>query len=227
MIQPFFPEPIQVIKSVSQSSYDVRLTFVKRTMVAFAGTLLLTAIAAKLITPFLGPVPASLTLLAVLVALTLSRRFLIRGNTESIVSATGLVVTLALIADLLSFAQSEGWPIFLFTAQLLMMLVYTLACGRDFSFMGFIVIGALTQIAVTLLATFFGLVPTHVLGFAIIAAIVFSSYVGYNLAMIMKRRRPDEIVSSVTDMYRDLLNWSTYPIRVIDHWRKYRFNITH
>ena len=227
MIQPFFPEPIQVTRSVSQSNYDARIDFVKRTMVCFTGTLLPVVLISNFIPAVIEAKMAAYLLLFVLIFLTLTRRFFGRGVVEKANSIFGTGAVLCLIAILLVWANRTGWPVFLLASQLLMMLVYTLACGRDFSFVGFIVITSATQIAINLMASAFHVLPDPHLGQMSLFAVAFSWYVSYDLAMIMKRRRPEEVASSVADIYRDLLNFATYPIRVIDHWRKYRFNLTH
>ena len=201
--------------------------FLKRTVLVFLSTLLLAAVLAKAIAAPIPLVPALVALLVTIIGLTVSRRLLKRGNTEATISAFGLGSCLLLVTNLLSIAQESGWPLFLLSSQIVLMLVYTLACGRDFSFVGFAAISGLTQIAVNLLIGVYGLVESSMIPLACLFATLFSSYVSYNLAMVMKRRRPEERISPVTDMYRDLLNFTTYPFRVINHWRKYRFDITH
>lgn len=224
---PLFPEPIQVGQSVSQASYDARITFVKRTLYPFLLTLLASAILGKVVPPFLDLQSNLAAALTTLVTITLTRRFFVRGPLETAASATGLILCLALTTNLFCLADEAGLPVVLFTAQLLIMLVYTLLCGRDFSFVGFAAIPTLTTLAISGLTAVFGLThPGHVIpGLALHA--LFGLYISYDLAMIMKRRRPQEQISAVADFYRDLLNIFTYPFRVFQHWQKYQFPLHH
>ena len=58
------------------------------------------------------------------------------------------------------------------------------------------------------------------LAFVWTAAYLF--YYVYDLASILKRRRPNEILMAALDLHRDFLNFFSYSIRVIRHWYKFR-----
>jgi hypothetical protein len=64
--------------------------------------------------------------------------------------------------------------------------------------------------------------PSNLL-LGILAAIGYICYFVYDLSMLVKRRRMGEEVAAVADLYRDLINFVTYSVRVYFHWRKFRF----
>jgi hypothetical protein len=45
----------------------------------------------------------------------------------------------------------------------------------------------------------------------------------YDLAALLSRRRLREVPAAVADLYRDLLNFITYSVRIVLHWRRFRF----
>lgn len=227
MVQPIFPEPIQVTRSVSQCPYDVRLAFVKKVLVSFCLVHLPLVLAASQAKPFIEAPTALVFFGVAILALTLSRRLFVRGPVESACSLFGLITVLILEFDLASSAQVHGVPVVLAASLSVVMLFYTLTCGRDFSFVGFVVVSMLAQTILAIVLDFFGMVPNLMMAPALLASLAMVSFISFDLAMIMKRRRPDEPVSSVADFYRDLLNFLTYPARVYDHWRKYRFDPRH
>jgi FtsH-binding integral membrane protein len=52
--------------------------------------------------------------------------------------------------------------------------------------------------------------------------VVYLSYLVYDLAALLTRRRLGEEVGAVLDLYRDVLNMFSYPIRVWKHWRTHK-----
>ncbi|HCD99673.1 MAG TPA: hypothetical protein DER07_01365, partial [Armatimonadetes bacterium] len=62
--------------------------------------------------------------------------------------------------------------------------------------------------------------PASLWGLAANAAYLF--FLVYDLAAVLTRRLPKEEWGAVVDLYRDALNFLTYSVRVVRHWRKHR-----
>ena len=57
----------------------------------------------------------------------------------------------------------------------------------------------------------------------VVGTIAYLAYFVYDLAALQTRRRLGQELGGVMDLYRDVLNFTTYPIRVVQHWRRHRF----
>ncbi len=220
----YFPEPVTVPDCVADQPYRQRLEFVRRVLLLHSFSVFAVLAGAKFAqrAGLLPPYPElSLGLLALLVIVaTLTRKYL-RDKLSQAVDALLLFVMALLSGSILTLAPENHLGLFL--AGPAWILAYLVLCGKDFSFVGMPTIGILGSGALGIAGVVSGTLSRNeaVSAWMILAA--YWAYVSYDLSMIMKRRRSDELLRSVTDFWRDLTNFVTYPIKVILHWRRYRF----
>jgi hypothetical protein len=221
-VPPFIPEPIEIPGNVAEQSRRVCLRFVRRTVLFHALSVLLISIVALVPVPWLPAEAPGVGALATLVALSLVRN-LAKGYPAdlriSILLAPLLWVMLGLTAGVL---VRQGWPLWAPLVGVACSLLYTLLSGRDHSFVG--------QYALSLAASALLLAlicreaeirpPASLWAQAINAGYLF--YLVYDLAAVLTRRLPKEEWGAVIDLYRDVLNFLTYSLRVWHHWRKHR-----
>jgi FtsH-binding integral membrane protein len=90
-----------------------------------------------------------------------------------------------------------------------------LFAGRDYSFFGIYV---LTLIFTALSLAVFTIATDIVMsqGFAIFVVVAGMLFFWvYDLAMILRRRKPKETIAAALDLYRDTLNFIGYPVRIM------------
>ncbi len=177
--------------------------------------------------PFLNQEIAILLHFLFISALTAIRFFLKSGKLESGLSF-GLAVTNSIVScSTFSYLERHEFPSWALAAAGAIILIYTFACGHDFSFVGSVFAPIFPFGILITVLHFSGIFPEFnaFLGFLCVFALL--SYSSFNLAMIMKRRRADEILTSVADFQRDIINLITYPARIIHHWTKYKFKAFH
>ncbi len=219
--QPYFPEPVSVSGNVTLEKHLVLVRFVKT--VIFLGALAVGCIALLtwLMPPILGLRLSALGLLGCLMALTLVRRLLDGGATENALSAILLGVTIGLGAQVAQNLLEHGIPIWAVAVSVLQAVIYSLFCGRDFSFSGLFFLGFLSQVALWTALVIAGWInqSTAWMGMGIGFLTLF--YLAYDIAMILRRRRKTEVPAAVADLFRDLINFVTYSIRIFLHWRRF------
>lgn len=220
-VQPYFPEPLKVADSVESQEYFARVRFAKKILFGHVGLVVASCLVAAF-SPFgMDLLESGIATLVIIIALTLARRYLPAGPFETAISAAGLIAFVPSIGWFCAGLDRLGVPIWAIPVSALLISIYLLACGRDFSFMGLMMLSAIAfAVGVTGAALFFdlrGLIAWEAFGIAG----AYLGYVVYDLSMIMKRRRKTEVVSALADLYRDLLNFTTYPVRVWLHWKKY------
>ncbi len=222
-IQPYFPEPITVAGNIAEAKHRVRVRFV-RSVVAWHFVSAVITGSFAFLTPFaFGWGVSLLGALGGLVALTMVRRAFPEGRTDSIASLVLLLPTLGFLGQAFHGLQSAGWPVIALAPASVSVALYTLFCGNDFSY------GGLFSLSVP--ATWCALAVGRGLGYLTsvevlsggVLALFYLFYFSYDLSMLVKRRRGSEVPAAVADLYRDLLNFATYLIRVYLHWRKFRF----
>lgn len=221
--QPYFPEPITVPGNVATEKYATRIQFAKRAILSHT----FTVIAASCVAQFAqSPLPEfypALYLLGILILLNISRRTFETGHTESIFSLLGLVTSIPLWGWFARDLVSYGVPVWVIPLTSATMAVYSLICGRDYSFVAMgvfsFILGGLAILAANLTVLF----PAVLTWEALAILVAYTTYVTYDLSMVMRRRRSSEWLSSQADLYRDLLNFLTYPLRVAIHWKSLRW----
>ena len=223
MVVPnYIPDPIEIPGNVTEQPYRVRLTFIRRVLslhlLSAAGVV---GVALSPI-PMVGLPTIALCLLIMLV-LACFVRINMRGKKAevifSIVLLPGLLVLVGLTLKALGHA---GLPVWSMAVGLIAAYTYALICGRDFSFVGQLVLALIassTFIAgISLWLGHPGLYAAEALGLNAAYLI----YYVYDAASLMSRRRLGEELAAVVDLYRDVLNFFGYVPRVVHHWHKHR-----
>ncbi len=131
-----------------------------------------------------------------------------------------LVVCSALVSRWIN-AYYYAFPLFtdtlgfVFLAMCISSVLYVLFSGYDYSFAGHFQI---VSVCIVILSTFFGVFTELTWAEALTIAVINMGVLFYwvfDLAMILRRRREEQLVSAVSDLYRDLLNFAGYPFRVL------------
>ena len=222
-VPPYFPEPVVVRDAAADAPYDVRRKFIQRVIVGHAATVgVATAIGffAHFTIDFRI---SSFALLVMLLIHCLARKLANSTYPEKLIQIVLLPFVLVACGVVGSGPSQRDWPVWVFPVAVTGGTVYAMLAGRDFSFLGHF--GAsIGSIFLILFAKPW--LPAFVPGTypqAIIVGGIASFYVSYDLAMILRRRKANEAVSGICDLYGDVLNITTYAPRVIAHWKK--FNI--
>jgi len=222
-VPPIFPEPISVPGNAADASYDVRLHFVRRVVFGHAAAWAAVAAAAAALPVRPDRLEAlGAFSLVVMGILHFTRRFHRRGHLDRWFGAGLFTLLLVLMAWTGSALHHTGWPVAALPAVALGMGLYTLLAGRDYSFVGQGVLVGAALAAGMVGGVLLGVWPASfaILGLGI--GLPYLAYAVYDLAMILKRRRPDEVALSVVDLFRDFLNFTTYGLRIIRHWQRVR-----
>lgn len=221
-VPPFMPQPIEIPGNVATERYRVRLGFVRR--VSALHLLSVGIVAAAVSAPFPERTiwwPAVGTL-GSLVVLTLVRALARGRRREQLLSLCLFPVLLAFLAWLVRDLAAMGWPMWAPAIGVGCAAAYALTCGRDLSFVAMVVIPAFVSSLLIGLAAF----TTGLSGRQGILALAlnfgFLFFVVYDLASLLSRRRLGEEIGAVVDLYRDILNFLGYGVRVVQHWRRYR-----
>ena len=222
-VQPYFPEPLEVRKNVAKERYMVTLSFIRSAMVGHAISAVAVIGVAMLLEPVISMSQSIIVFLACLLALTLVRRFARGGTADNTLSLLLLAPTVWSLGTLMRIIEDSGSPVWILGLGYGLASVYGAFCGRDFSFVGqaFLAILALAvTLVVVCLTTMLAWMDALLWGL-VASAYVF--YYVYDLAALLSRRRLGEEPAAVADLYRDLLNFLTYSVRVVLHWRRFRF----
>lgn len=222
-LQPIFPEPITVANNVADARHKLRVAFVRRTVLFHSlSVFFVTAWAA--FSPFTLPLGFSSAMFALgLIALSVQRRILNGGAKDNVLSVLVLLPTLYFLAHMVRFLHFTGWPVLIFVPVTIGIALYAVFCGNDFSYAGQFVLCSVATIICLLLFWITGFYREWQVFVGAIGSAGYLFYFVYDLSMLVKRRRFGEELASVADLYRDLLNFLTYSVRVYFHWRKFRF----
>jgi len=220
-VPPLFPEPITVSGNAAESDYDTRLAFIRRVIrgqfLAFAFVTLV----ATQISKADGRLESILAYAVIVMAvLHFTRRFGRGGWLDRWFGASLFFLLLVILGWAGATMKASGWPVAVLPAVSALIWVYSVLAGRDFSF-----VGQFSLPALVLGLTMAGGVGLHWISLetaqlATAMGLPFLGFLVYDLAMILKRRRPDEVALSVVDLFRDPLNFTTYGVRVWRHWQR-------
>lgn len=223
MIVPnYIPDPLEVPKNVTEERQYVRVAYVRRvTLLHGAGLLAMTGLT-YLPWPRLGLAVPLVLLAAILVVLDLWRIGRRGLPVEAAVSAWALPLVLASGAWVAATGRDLGWPVGAPLAGVLCATVYTMLCGRDFSFVGCAFLALIvSSVSIAGICLRFGLNASEA-GVALGANALYLLYFQYDLASLLARRRLGEEWAAVVDLYRDVFNFFGYALRVLRHWQKHR-----
>lgn len=222
MVVPnYVPDPIEIPGNVTEQPYRVRLAFMRRVEALHLLSLFIVGLIAwrgRAIDPVVTGSVLGVGLLALAVT-----RVALRGSSFEWVISTGLLIPVVGSLGLLAGAlYRQGVPVWAPAFGALAAFIYSRLSGRDFSFLGqwFLALIAST-IGVAAIADFNHLPPTAGL-VALLLNAGYLSYLVYDLASLLSRRRLGEEIGAVADLHRDVLNLFGYFIRVAQHWRKHR-----
>ncbi len=222
-VPPFFPEQIEIAGNVAQEAYAVRVRFVKRVVALHSLSVFgfLVFVAYEAAPPHLA---AGLTFtLGALLGLSLVRGLVRRWRYEQLLSFLFIFPLFVGIAVLVRVATQQGMPLEVFALPSVLCLAYVAGCGRDFSFLGMFTMTSGASVALFAVEFFTHRLVGFQLAEAIVGTIAYLAYFVYDLAALQTRRRLGQELGGVMDLYRDVLNFTTYPIRVVQHWRRHRF----
>lgn len=222
-ILPYFPEPVEVVGNVASERYRVTNGFVKRVMAGHFVSALAVASVAEFLVPSVDLDAAAWIFLGSLVALTVVRRMLDGGVMENWLGFILMLPTVWSLGTVLRHLSDSGLPVWVFGLSYLFASLYATVCGRDFSFVGQFVLTTLATVASMVVATLLGyLTWIEAVAWGALG-LTFAFYYVYDLAALLSRRRLGEETAAVADLYRDMLNFLTYSVRVVLHWRRFRF----
>lgn len=219
MIVPnYVPDPVEVPGNVTEMPYRDRLAFIRRVSILHLASV--AWIAGVVVAPN-PPVPLRTSgevFFACLLMLSLIRIALRGQRVEALVSAAFLPILLSLAGLFAEGLIAANIPIWAGAISISCAVIYSLLCGRDFSFVGqFFLAGIASTVIIAAGATQIGLDHAHAaIALGINAAVLL--FYCYDLASLLSRRRIGEEFAGVVDLYRDVLNVFGWTIRVVQHW---------
>jgi hypothetical protein len=220
-VPPFIPQQIEIPGNVAQESYSVRLGFVRRT-IRFHFVTIIAILAISYFPKNLSIRDSVLLSLSSLIALSLVRGLVKGKHYEQILSALFAPMLFYGLGQLVASGSSRGWPQWTVIIGPAAAWVYSMLCGRDLSFVGMWVMSSLAKTVAICGLAIFGVFGWATAGEILVIGYGYLAYFVYDLACLLTRRRLGEEGGAVLDLYRDLLNCITYPLRIIHHWRKHR-----
>lgn len=221
-VPPFVPPQIEIAGNVAEARYPIRIAFVKRVVGLHS------AYWAIILGCALIPLPdanwgfAATMVLGSLLALSLVRGLAKGWRHEQLLSAVCVPPLTMGIVLLVQLTGDAGVPFWVWGLGPLSTLMYAMLCGRDLSFVGMFVMTSLGCSGTILFGDQFGWFTRPLFWESLAAILAYLVFFVYDLAALQTRRRLGEEVGAVLDLFRDLLNFTTYPIRVINHWRRHR-----
>lgn len=157
-----------------------------------------------------------------LMVLTIIRALTKGGAIDAVFSLMVMPFVIWGTGHLAAMLMDLNWPMWSVLVVATLSAIYTAVCGRDFSFMGQYVISLIAWMVAAIGLFLSGMIPQHEIWTGLLIASLWLGYITYDTSMLLWRRRLGEEVAAVADLYRDTLNFITYPIRVVFHWRRYR-----
>lgn len=222
-VVPYFPEPIEVSRNLTRQPHNVMMGFARR--ISIVHGLVVAAVFALALSDMQIPLEryGLPIFLGSLIALTLVRRFVNGGFWDNISSQVLMIPTILGASICIRILDANGWPMWAIGLIAGLCSLYSVVAGRDFSFGGqFFLATGCASIAIL------GAWLTHTVSGqdAWIAWLMMMGYGGftvYNSTTILRRRRIGEDPAAVADYWRDLINFTTYWVRVIQHWKRFNF----
>lgn len=222
MIVPnYVPEAIEIPGNVTEQPYRERLIFIRRVSILHLASV---AFVGGVVAAQTHPLPIKQTVIpyAVFILGLSLLRIRCRGDKlETQLSSYALPILLLLAGMVAASLIRWNFPVWSAGVGVACGVLYTLSCGRDFSFVGQFFLGLIAStliISVTVLC--FGL-PPRTAALALGWNLVSLFYYCYDLASLLSRRRIGEEIAGVVDLYRDVLNVFGWVIRVAQHWHRH------
>lgn len=222
-IQPYFPEQLEVSKNAAAERYIVTLSYIRAVMAGHFVSVLAVILVALVLNPILDWQGAVIVFFGSLLLLTIVRRVLNGGWLDNGLSLLLMVPTVWSLGAMARTGLDAGFPLWIPLVGYITASAYGALCGRDFSFVGQFVITTVVLSATVVSTTLLGMVEWHDSLLWWLVGEVYAFFFIYDLAALLSRRRLGEEPAAVADLYRDLLNFLTYSVRVYLHWKRYRF----
>lgn len=218
---PYFPEPLEVTGNVAKSRYRVILFFIRSISILHYGTIFLIWSLSVFLAPSFTFPSAGWICLCSLISLSLSRTFF-TGPLEAFISVIVFIPYIGSLGLYFYTLHLGGYPIWILGIATTNAFLYTFLCREDFSFFGQFLFAFLATSIFIFAAFWLKILVPEQIRIAFILTAIYLFYYVYDLASILKRRRPNEILMAAFDLHRDVLNFLSYSIRVVQHWRKFR-----
>lgn len=221
-VQPYFPEQIVLPGNVANDAYPVRLRFIRTVSVALMLTHALVLCVVQFARPPTGLVMSFWLWMGCTLGLSIGRQFSRHGKLDRFMSAfllPGTILSLGMLLRNLSDLGFSIWPLGLASASAFL---YAMLCGRDFSFTGQFVLSSLATIVGSVMLGILRNDAAESTWVGMVGAVVWLLYHSYDLAALLTRRGRSETFAATVDLYRDVLNFLTYSVRVWMHWRGFR-----
>lgn len=221
-VPPYIPPPIEIPGNVTTKPHRVIVGFVRRVALShYLSALIVAAVAV------FGPSAENTTAPAVAALVSLALLSLLRrvGKVWQGELAVSLPLFAAFLVVLGLTARSlldDGYPVGAPLVGLTCALVYTVLCGRDLSYVGMYVLSLLASTALLVAMGLWRGMLASDLWFAASLNTLYLTYYVYDLASLLSRRRLGEEIGAMIDLYRDALNFLSYSVRVVRHWRRHR-----
>lgn len=222
IVPPFVPPPIEIPGNVAQQPYGKMIRFVRKVVIFHAFAWTGVAGLAHFESSNIDLWQSSLTLLSSLVALSLVRGLVKGRHWEMYGSALLMPLVFFSLGSLGNHLFRTGISPFTLILGPLLATLYICFCGRDLSFFGMAILSSLGTGLVLWALDWSKALPLGTAGPIFIFSLIHLLYIVYDLAMITRRRRLDEALGAVIDLFRDCMNVVAYPLRVWSHWRKHR-----
>ncbi len=218
----YIPEPLEVPGNVTEERYPVRLLFIRRVAILHIASLGVIALLAQLSFPRMELWYTLACLAACLTGLDLLRIALRGKPSEAKISTLCLPAVLILVGWGIHEVSQEGWPVIQGIFGGACVVAFTFVAGRDFSFVGCYFLSLIgSSAAVAGLSNYLNLDRSHA-AMALGSNAVYVTYLVYDLASLLARRRRGEELAAVVDLYRDVFNLFGYAVRMVKHWHKHR-----
>jgi hypothetical protein len=221
-VPPFVPPPIEIPRNVTEERHVVRVAFVRRVVLWHAASAAVIAALVGLPLPAVSMTYSGAAVLILLVTLSLVRDVTKGRPQEQRVSIAIFPLLLVALGLFAHEASAQGLPVWSPLVGLACIVIYTVLCGRDLSFMGMYVLSLLVSTIVIATLVLRMHLDRTVAAQAMGLNILYVTYYVYDLAGLQTRRRLREEAGAVVDLYRDVLNIFGYSVRVVRHWQKHR-----
>ncbi len=218
----YVPEPIEISDNVTLRPYSQRVTFLRRVLALHFATLGILAGLAALHGPNISLPTAGVQVVVYLLVLSILR-IRTRGTRYDALFSNALFPFLLIgLSFVIRDWVEAGLPLWALLIGAFCALMYALLCGRDYSFVGQWFLSMIVSSVVIA-----GII--NAVGFDAVRAtqalalnMGYLTYVVYDSASLLARRRIGEELTAVVDLYRDVLNFGGYTVRCLRHWKKHR-----
>ncbi len=220
----YVPEPEQIPGSVTKIAYADRLQFIRHVLYRFLGSIGCIVGFGLLIPKDFLPMPLPVTVGLFIVLILISGiRTLLRGtDLEPKLTSYTLPIVIVALAYATRSWTVNGFPAWSILAGISCFGIYSLVCGRDFSFVG----GFTLSLIVSSVLIAFVMVKEGMPSQQSAQALLWNAgglfYLVYDLAAMLSRRKSNECWAAVVDLYRDAFNFMGYFPRVLIHWNRHR-----